>query len=528
MRRLFNRRVTAVERATEASPPATRGEDCPAPLAAGACRAGTSTPEAAGTPGPTREQIAATLEHSVGDACAQAVTMGAGEAFFGAYAVALGASSAALGLQASLPTLLGSLAQTSCVWVLGRATRRLPLMVYPALLQALCWMPLYALPLAFPAHALWFLLAAVCVYTALGAFGAPAWSSLIGELVDPLSRGRYFGRRSRLRMGFQLGAVVSAGSALTVARYLGAELAGFGVIFLAAMLARFLSVRHLAAHTETLYRIPDQAQHFTLRAFLRRIPKSNFGRFTVFVAAMMGATSFASPFFTLYMLRDLGFDYFRFTIASTAMLGAQVATFQNWGRVADRIGSRRVMTITGFLIALVPLLWLTSTAFPAIVAFQAISGVVWAGFNLSTANFIFDSVTPPKRPRCVAYYNLLQNVGTVAGSVSGGLLAPLLPASFTLFGREWQLASSLLLLFAASGLLRLLVALTFLPLLREVRTVEKTKVWEVFVQVTGLSAIRGFRFGVFGGLTHQETQMADESERITTMERPRKQPQQRR
>ncbi len=451
-----------------------------------------------------RAEPARSLSHAIKDGCAHAVMCGLGEAYLSAFGVFLAMSSLALGVLASLPLLVGSLAQVLSVWLLDRAPRRKPIVVWFAGAQGLCWLPMFLLPLLLPAYGTALLLAAAVAYFALGAFAGPAWNSWIGDLVLPEERGKYFGRREQLRMMCQLGGLLLAGWTLYWARQRGHEALGFAGVFSAALLARMASTWHLGRQYEPGYASPRAEDLFSFWDFLQRSPHSNFGRFSFYVAGMMAAVHVSAPFFVLYMLRDLKFSYLQLSIVSAVILLAQAMTFRVWGRLGDRYGHLNLLKVTGLLMFVCPIQWLLSPRFEAILVFQAISGVVWAGFNLSAFNFLFDSVSPPKRARCVAYYSVLVNVGIFLGALAGGWLAPYLPGELVILGWRYPLASSLQVLFFISGLLRLLVSMVFLPYLREVREVERPEFPPVITRVAGLFAVRGMRFSVFDGVHPRE------------------------
>ena len=63
------------------------------------------------------------LQHSLRDAVAYSVMTGSGETYLSAFAVFLKATTAQIGLLASLPPLIGSFAQLLSAW-LGRRTRK--------------------------------------------------------------------------------------------------------------------------------------------------------------------------------------------------------------------------------------------------------------------------------------------------------------------------------------------------------------------------------------------------------------------
>lgn len=139
------------------------------------------TPAAPPSPSPTETP---SLRHSVRDGCAHSVMLGAGEAYLSPFAIFLGAGSLLVGLLASLPLLVGALAQMGSVYLLDRIPRRRALVTIPALLQAMSWVPLFLLPLAVRDYGLGpdALLACALAYFAFGSFS--------GGEVHPLGRHR--------------------------------------------------------------------------------------------------------------------------------------------------------------------------------------------------------------------------------------------------------------------------------------------------------------------------------------------------
>jgi MFS family permease len=61
---------------------------------------------------------------------------------------------------------------------------------------------------------------------------------------------------------------------------------------------------------------------------------------------------------------------------------------------------------------------------------ELLSGFVWAGFNLCSANFVFEAVEPDMRTHALASLNLFNGFATFAGAMVGGWLAGRLPALF--------------------------------------------------------------------------------------------------
>jgi len=111
---------------------------------------------------------------------------------------------------------------------------------------------------------------------------------------------------------------------------------------------------------------------------------------------------------------------------------------------------------------LFPFVWVIRQDLWYLLVMNAFAGFAWGGFDLVAFNYLLDSTRAENRARCVMYYNFLNGVGIIAGSMLGILVAK----HNSLF---W---SSYVLVFIISGMLRLFASLVFIPRLREIRKVE--------------------------------------------------------
>lgn len=433
------------------------------------------------------------LRHSVRDAAAYSVMTGAGETYFSAFAVYLKASTAQIALLSSLPPLLGSFAQLISAWWGHRRGIRKPLVLAGVYVQIAAWLPLMCLPLLLPEHAVPLLIASVVLYHAGGNFATPQWSSMMGDLVPERSRGRFFALRTRVYSITSFLALIAGGLILHLFDDHGMTLAGYLAIFSLAMIARLVSAHHLRRmhdppRTGALFELPHPG------SLLRRARHSAFARFSMFYALMQFAVAIASPFFTVYMLRDLHFSYLMFMANTAASVLAQFLTLSMWGRISDRFGNRLILAATGVVIPVLPALWLVSADPWYLIAVQLLGGFMWAGFSLSAGNFIYDLVPSPKRATYVAYHNVLMSVGVFLGALLGGYLGLVLPNTLSLFGETYTWSSALLGVFLVSSLARLAVALLFIPHLREVREVPPMSVSGLIFRVSRIHALAGLMF----------------------------------
>ena len=425
-----------------------------------------------------KDKIRNSLRYSFIDGAFFSVMYGFGDSCFSAYAVFLKATNFQIGLLSSLPGLVSSLFQIRTPeWTerIGRSR----VMRWGVFVQVLLWAPIILIPFVFQGNPVPWLIGAVVLYLLSSSVAAPAWSSIMSQYLPPDKRGRYFSWRQRIHGTITLAATFLAGFVLHA--FPRHSIHGFTLLFSAAMIARFFSWYYLSRmHEPRLVRKPGT--YFSFRDFLRRARKSNFAKFVFFVGAISFAVNLAGPFFSVYMLRELNFDYLSYVLINTTPTLAMLLSLPAWGRHADRAGCMKVIRLTSLLLPLLPLMWLVSASKPYLIFIQIVSGFAWAGFNLAASNFIFDAVSEVKRVRCIAYFNLINGLGIFFGATIGGLLIEHLPR---------LMGSGILMIFLVSGLLRLAVRFVFLPGLREVKKVENISTLDLFFSVIGIKPILG-------------------------------------
>jgi hypothetical protein len=221
---------------------------------------------------------------------------------------------------------------------------------------------------------------------------------------------------------------------------------------------------------------------FSLFKFFRRLKESNFAKFVIFIAALNFSVNLAAPYFAVLMLKDLSFNYLLYSVVIMVAPLTLYLTIRRWGRHADVVGNLKVIKLSSPLIATIPLLWIINQSPVYLIAVEMYAGFLWAGFNLCSANFIYDAVSPQKRTRCIAYFNVVNGLALSAGALAGGFLIRYLPE---LFGHKT------LMLFLISATLRLIVSV-FLPgMLKEVRHIHRVKSMDLFFSMIRLRPILG-------------------------------------
>ncbi|HSD99559.1 MAG TPA: MFS transporter [Burkholderiales bacterium] len=438
------------------------------------------------------------LNYSVRDGVAWSLMFGAGESYLQAFAVFLKATTAQITALSAVPLLLGSIAQLASAWVAGYAIRRKILIFAGVALQSVAWLPIIALAFVPLESSVTLLIAAVVLYYIGGQFAAPPWSSLISDLVPERRRGRFFGRRTQLMSIMTFASLAAAGLTLEFFEQRALAHWGFAAIFAIALSARLYSVAQLMRMHEPLARLAPLTLP-PLAGLLERMRGSDFIRFALFVAFMNLAVAMASPFFTLYMLRDLRFSYVEFTVVNAFYVLMQFAALKLWGRLSDVFGNLRVVQVTSIVFPTLPILWVLFPNFWSIMVLQVISGVAWAGFSLAAGNFLYDVVPPAKRAAYSAVHQALSNTAIFGGALIGGFLATHAPQELQLGGYTVVFASGLWLALCASGVARAVVIAVFLRRLRETRLVRPISATALAIRVMRANVLAEWLFELLPG-----------------------------
>lgn len=440
-----------------------------------------------------------TLKHNVASSGIFSVMSAISDNFVNPLAIYLGASPNLIGYLKSIPQLIAPFFQIMSASITDKLKNRKKIVLASILLQALIFIPAIMVALYFRNP--WLVLLVFGFHALFGSFLTPPFSSWLGDIVEPEIRGKYFGFSNKVSGFVSVVSLITAGIILQFFTDRGAVFVGFAVIFLIAGLARLASAYFVGKMHEPKY-VVEKEHYFSFGAFLKNgLTKTDFGRYTLFISAVLLAANLAGPFFAIYMLRDLHFTFLQLTMVTLVSGTITFLVMTYWGKYADIFGNRTILAVTGFLIPVTALLWMFSDNFYYILFIQVVGGFAWAGFNLSAGNYFFDTVRPEKRARAAAYFNIINGIGIFVGVTIGGFLLTFL-GNFTFSAAEPIFNSRFKVLFLVSTIARLLVMLYFIPKIKEVRVkVEAASQRQLFFKLVAIEPARETVMGIADGLS---------------------------
>jgi MFS family permease len=388
-------------------------------------------------------------------------------------AVALAVPALAIAVLGNLPLFLGALGQVLISWFADPTRPRRPQVLAGALTQAVLLFGCGLSGFASQGLARWFFVLAFVAFGTSGNLVSAFWISWMRDLAPPRARGTLFARRTRVFVLVQLAGALSLG--LIARRYTSHTVPWtfFFVIFCLAGTFRGISSLLLGLQYEPEREDPPVSMR-TLR------PRAAFYRFCVASALMQGAAALSGPFFSVWFLTELHFDYLTFVLCGVATLLGSFVFLPIWGRVADRIGSFRLLLLGAVLVSVVPLPYLGLSRPHWIWALNFYSGVAWSAYNLGNFNTLLDAVGSKHADREIALAVAATGISVITFGVLGGVLATRVP----LLG-----GSRLRTLFLLSALTRIAVGVFCFRSLRPLTPLPANSPLEAF------NEFPGYRFG---------------------------------
>jgi MFS family permease len=430
---------------------------------------------------------------SIFEGSAFSVSDGFGLRNITSYAVALNSSNYLIGLLSSIPSLIGNLSQIFSTRLLEKYPRKKIVMI-SVFLQALMW-------LAILIPGVLFLLSyekisgslLVWIYTILitvGAIGGPAWSSWMKDILNEKSGG-YLAKRNKIIGIVALLSMIIGGFVLDYFKKTNVFI-GFFILFFVSFIARSVSaLTFLKQYEPPLKLHGNKEYYFSFWSFLKKVNTNNFGKFVIFVSGITFATAIASPFMSVYMLKELNLSYSLFFFVNLSSVLSALIFMSSWGRIIDRFGDVKTLRVSGFFIFIVPLFWLMAHFVSAshVVAYlfliELFSGIIWSGFNLAAGNFIYKVVSRERVALCSSYFNVINGFGAFLGAILGGILAS---SNFKIFG------SALLLVFLISAIVRAIFYFSLFSTFKETREFEEFSLHKFTKEIFFLNPAKLFNY----------------------------------
>jgi len=360
----------------------------------------------------------------------------AGSGILAGFALALGANNLQIGILAAIPFMTMPL-QIVTVALIDRVGRRKIIAVPIWFMAELIWIPIAMIPLYADvpgSRAITILLTLMAIRGVLAAMQNVAWNSWMRDLIPRKVLGTYFASRLRYAtiaaMVFGLGAAFfvdfwkdQTDGSDQVMGYTIALMVGAVFLGLASPIARSRIPEPLLQHP------PGPRQSITSQ-LMEPFKDPSYRSLLRFMFLWQFALNLAVPFFAVYLLQRVGLPLsavIGFTLLSQAF---NVLFYSVWGRMADRLGSKSVLSVTASLYLLVILGWTFTTqpdryflTIPLLVLLHILAGAAASGVTLTTGTIGLKVAPEGKAASYLAATSIVANLGGGLGPLVGGQFA---------------------------------------------------------------------------------------------------------
>lgn len=336
------------------------------------------------------------------------------------FVMALGATNAQIGLMAALGNIIATLVLIPGAMLSENTTSRKNLVVWSGGgLARLMWLGLAILPFMLKGQAA--VIMAIGMKLTADAFANlayPAWTSLVAEIIPISWRGRYFGTRNIVMGMVGLALTYLGGWLITrVGGVLGYQVA-FGLAFLFGIASTYSFFK--IKEPEKILR-PGGELSYSPASLWRTITENSvFMAFLAHAIVWNFSLNIAGPFFTVYQAQKLDSTAAMIGLVSMVSSLAGLPAQRFFGLLSDRWGERRVMTLTMFLVPFIPIIWAFTTKPWHPIIPNIFAGILWAGYNLASFNYLLSITSNEQRARYSAIFQLVVAISSALGAALGG------------------------------------------------------------------------------------------------------------
>ena len=369
-----------------------------------------------------------------------AATMGfgsiTGSGILASFALLLGANNLQIGVLAALPFMTVPV-QILTVALVERFRRR-KLIAIPVWFAAeTVWIPIALIPIFMDVpsgQAVSLLLGFIALRGMLSAVQAAAWNSWVRDLVPQKILGAVFAER--LKYATVAAMAFGLGAAFFVDYWKGQsegsdQIIGYTIVILVGVL--------LLGFTSPLARLfipepkmlqPTETRTSILATLLEPFRDQEFRPLLRFQFMWQLALNLATPFFAVYLLQRLGMPLsavIGFTVLSQVF---NLLFLRVWGPMADRYGSKSVLSVSASLYLIVILGWTFTTlperyflTLPLLIILHALAGAAASGVTITTGTIGMKLAPEGKATAYLAATSIAASFGAGIGPLIGGRFA---------------------------------------------------------------------------------------------------------
>lgn len=337
--------------------------------------------------------------------------------FVSLYLLGFGASNNQIGLMTSLSSLAGVATYLAATRVTAAFGTRKRMVVFTRVSSRLNLLLLAAVPFVASGQAAVLLtIALMCLQTVLESVGSPAWTALVADIVPLRIRARYVASRNITKSVARTVAVALAGQLIRALGfphgYQAAFVCGSAIGMFAAL-----------AYSRIPVCEPEPVSGAGATTGGGRVVARPFALYMAARTVWTLGYYLAAPFFSVYMVRELGGDAGTVGMMASVSSISAVVGLLLFTRLVEGRGLRLAWMLGSALDGIVPCLWAVAPAAWFGVVPSALDGVMLAGLELVNLNTLLLMAPPVERTRYAALTSAILSLAMMVGPLIGGALS---------------------------------------------------------------------------------------------------------
>ena len=373
-----------------------------------------------------------------------------GSGFLAAYALLMGANNFQIGILAALPFLVQP-TQIFMITAVERFKMRKALSVSSWALAQAIWFPIALIPVFIEtpsALAVSALLGLVALRSLLSSARNAGYNSWLRDLIPSNILGGFFSRR--LSLGTSGAIVFGLGASFFVDFWNtqnpgDAGVYGYTIAMLAgAIFIGMASPVFMALVPEPLMQTPVGGRPPLRESLTMPLRDRNFRQLMNFLFFRGFTANLAIPFFAVYMLERIGLPLTAVIALTVVSQLTNILFLRVWGPMADRLGSKVVLSVCSSLLLLVILGWTFTTlpdrhamTIPLLAILHVFAGIAIAGINVAAGVIGMKLAPAGNAAPYLAGAALATNLGSGLAPLVGGRFADFFSVRSFNVGVEW-------------------------------------------------------------------------------------------
>jgi MFS family permease len=250
------------------------------------------------------------------------------------------------------------------------------------------------------------------------------------DLVPSTQFGRFFGSRTAatttlsVALAFMGGVLIDAWK-----RYVPEHTVfGYSLLFLLAAIIGYVGV-YLLRITPDRPMVPSEKAR-PLALLFAPLREANFRRLIIFLSSWNFAANLAAPFFTVYMLKSLGYPMTTILALTIGSQLSNLAALGLWGVLIDRFSNKAVLEIAAPLFlgctlawAMTGVPWVEPMTLYLLVIIHVLMGIATAGVGLASGNIAMKLSPAGQATAYLAANSVISAIFAAAAPILGGLFA---------------------------------------------------------------------------------------------------------